>query len=71
MYKKTFEIELVVNEGNFERLSELYLACSKHGLYENFNEFLEDSINFRLLHHIIENAELCKDFVRHSDCQQT
>lgn len=73
MYKKSFEIELEVNEGNFERLNELYLECNgdNWGTFENFNEFLEEMINFRLLRHIFENAEIYKDFMRNGKCQQT
>ena len=72
MYKKTFEIELVLNEGHLNELFELYVYISKDGPYENFDQFLEDAISFRLIQHIKENANFQKDFIRHfTDLQPT
>ena len=66
MYKKSFTLELVMNEGFFNELCNLYFEVNQDGLYDNFDEFIADTILFRINQHIRTNAEMQRDFVRFS-----
>lgn len=72
MYKKTFTIELEITLEQMDRLQEAYRFQDEYsGIFDNFDEFLEDKINFRLLRHIVENIELEMDTLKHYRCEQT
>lgn len=72
MYHKTFTIEIDITLEQMDRLQEAYqIQDELQGLFDNFDEYLEDKIQFRLLRHIIENIELEFDLMRHYSCQQT
>ena len=73
MYKKTFEIELELTEENYKKLHECYTEIVEEwdGMYDSFEDWIEDRIYFRLLRHIFANAEIELTTIMHYNCQQT
>lgn len=72
MYKKTYNIEIDITLEQMEMLENAYHHQDKRqGLFDNFDEYIEDKIQFRLLRHIFDNVQLEFDLMRHYNCEQT
>ena len=72
MYKKTYNIEIDITLEQMEMLENAYhYQDERQGLFDNFDEYIEDKIQFRLLRHIFDNVQLEFDLMRHYNCEQT
>ena len=63
---KTYQFTLELTEEQIAELMQDYETINHNGGYDNFDEFIEEAINFRLLRHIRNNIEVALDIVKHN-----
>ena len=65
------ELNLHLNEEHLATLRNHYEVCNKtSGIYESFEDFLYECMDFRALHHILNSAEMLADWSRHFEHQE-
>ena len=73
MTVKTIELKIIFPDEVYNKLMEILKDSDSNGCYENnIDEYLHDITDFRIMKHILENAELMRDFDKHfCRCIQT
>ena len=68
-YTHTFEI----SQGFYEELQKAYKTLNADSeVYDNFEDWLHDMVDYRILRHIRKNVEMHLDLKKHyTDLQQT
>lgn len=67
-----FNIELELTDNDMKKLRKMYNIANRDGLYETFDFFVEECINFRLLRHTVDSAEIMRDIQKGlAECKQT
>ena len=66
------ELEIHLEEEHLAKLKKAYEVCNYSGIYENFEEFLHECMDFRALHHLLDSANRLEEWSRQFEhCEQT
>jgi len=58
-------VELHLSAEHQKKLEEYYKIANVNEFYDNFQEFLNECMNFRALHHILDSAERLAEWSKH------